>query len=376
MYECPRCRLELTREYGKNGYIHRCATCAGEAVSGYVMEHAVGTELAESLRKLGVSGRRRSRCHCPECERRMLEVPLAAGDETFEIDYCRECRMFWFDAGEFSALPRDRAGEVVSRSPDGASAIHEAVAMAEVDRLRDELDRGEPAEGWKEVVGFLGFPVEYGHYVTIQPVVTWSVAVACALLSFGAFWGNEHLVGILGFVPAHPLRLGGVDWFTSFLMHADWLHLVGNLYFLCVFGDNVEERLGGRRFLLLLLAGHLGGLTVHGLFDPHPNVPCVGASAGISAVLVYYALQFSNAKIGFMWWIYWQPRWISISAGWVLAFWVVEQIYIVTLQLQGWSCVSGLGHMGGAVAGLGFWWWIERRRVQTVAGSGCCHGLR
>jgi len=176
----------------------------------------------------------------------------------------------------------------------------EAVALAEVDRLREGLDHGVPAEGWKQVLGFLGFPVEYTHHVGIQPVATWSVAAACVLLSICAFVLNPDLTMQLAYVPADPFRLGGTGLLTAFLMHGDWMHLLGNMYFLCVFGDNVEERLGWKRYLLLLLVGHVAGAIAHGLFDPNPSVPCVGASAGISAVLVYYALQFPRERIGFM----------------------------------------------------------------------------
>jgi len=65
----------------------------------------------------------------------MLEIPLTAGEEKFEIDYCRDCRMYWFDAGERAALPTDRAGEVLSRSANGMVAREQRLCTSGIKAL-------------------------------------------------------------------------------------------------------------------------------------------------------------------------------------------------------------------------------------------------
>ena len=79
---------------------------------------------------------------------------------------------------------------------------------------------------------------------------------------------------------------------TSFFIHGSLLHLVGNVYFLMVFGDNVENDIGRWRYAALLLAATLAGGFLHIALDVRPLIPCVGASGGIAGVLTYYALRF------------------------------------------------------------------------------------
>ena len=111
----------------------------------------------------------------------------------------------------------------------------------------------------------------------------------------------------------------------------------------------MEDDLGPGRFLLLLAAAHLAGSIAHGAFDPRSAMPCVGASAGISGVLAYYALAFPHARIGLLFWFLW--RWLRLGAIWMLLLYALLQLLGAWRQVAGASHVSYLAHLGGMGVG-------------------------
>ena len=99
--------------------------------------------------------------------------------------------------------------------------------------------------------------------------------------TFG-FTQLHEIVSHLGLIPAQATRDGGVTFLTSFFLHAGILHLVGNIYFLFVFGDDVENFLRPFRYLALIAFAAFIGDLAHIAADPHSQIPCVGASGGIA----------------------------------------------------------------------------------------------
>ena len=148
---------------------------------------------------------------------------------------------------------------------------------------------------------------------------------------------------------------------TSFFLHAGLFHLIGNLYFLLVFGDNTEDVLGKRRFLLLVAAAAVAGDITHILADPRATIPCVGASGGISGILAYYCLRFPTARVGLVGWF----RWLRVPVRLMFAVWVAMQIIDAYWILEGIGDVAVFAHLGGATVGVLFWWWTQRAVQQT-----------
>jgi membrane associated rhomboid family serine protease len=168
---------------------------------------------------------------------------------------------------------------------------------------------------------------------------------------------HESLIGEFALIPDRALRLGGLTLVTSFFLHAGWWHLVGNLYFLIVFGDNVEEYLGRGRWLLLLLFANLAGALSHLLAEPHSSIPCIGASGGISGLLAFYAFRFPKARLGLRIWMRYSYRapWVTFPAWAGFAVWMALQFLGVFEQMNGLSNVSAMAHLGGAAAGIVAW---------------------
>src|SRR5262245_39023749 len=162
-----------------------------------------------------------------------------------------------------------------------------------------------------------------------------------------------------GFVPlrvedwlmgTEPPAFAVVPAFTSMFLHASWLHLLGNMWFLVIFGDNVEDRLGHFRYLVFYLVCGLGATLTHLLFNLHSNVPSLGASGAIAGVLGAYFLLFPSARVltWFGFFILWLPAWL------VLGYWFVIQFLSgaagsISAQRGG---VAFWAHVGGFLTGM------------------------
>ncbi len=173
--------------------------------------------------------------------------------------------------------------------------------------------------------------------------------------TFG-FTQLHEIVSRLGLIPTQGMRDGGVTFLTSFFLHAGVLHLVGNIYFLFVLGDDVENFLRPFRYLALIAFAALIGDLAHIAADPSSQMPCVGASGGIAGVITFYALNFPEVKLGFLlrygWWWF---RWIRLRAWFVFVLWILFQAVGAWEQVAGISAVSSLAHIGGAVVGFMAW---------------------
>jgi membrane associated rhomboid family serine protease len=110
-----------------------------------------------------------------------------------------------------------------------------------------------------------------------------------------------------------------------------------------------------RRFLFLIFGGALAAALCHALFDPRPDIPLVGASVGISALLGFYAFALPQVRLVVCLRIGWYPLWLRLAAGHALLLWLAGQMVGVFMQLSGISNVSSLAHLGGLFAGIGFW---------------------
>jgi membrane associated rhomboid family serine protease len=155
---------------------------------------------------------------------------------------------------------------------------------------------------------------------------------------------------------------------TSMFMHAGWLHLIGNMWFLWVFGDNVEDAMGHARFLAFYLACGLAAFAAQAASDPASAVPMVGASGAIGGVLGAYARLYPRARVHMLAvWLVFVQRMV-VPAVIVLGLWFLLQIVsgLPTLGATGTGGVAFWAHAGGFLAGVvAIPFFISRDRVQT-----------
>ncbi|MEA1960795.1 MAG: rhomboid family intramembrane serine protease [Bacillota bacterium] len=169
--------------------------------------------------------------------------------------------------------------------------------------------------------------------------------------------GMNQLFYMFGLVPAKyanyqgPLT-GYLPFVMSTFLHGSWMHVIGNMWILWLFGDNVEDKMGKIRFLAFyLIAGILAGLT-HYAISPASQVPVVGASGAVAGVMGAYFLMFRKAKVL----TFVPPFFLFNLPAWIyLGFWAVSQLYCGTSGLiNSDACgqIAFWAHIGGFAAGM------------------------
>jgi membrane associated rhomboid family serine protease len=169
-------------------------------------------------------------------------------------------------------------------------------------------------------------------------------------------FGTEALPDGLPFVPA-PLTL-----LTSLFLHGSILHLGGNLLFLWVFGDNVEDGMGHGRFLLFyLLCGIAAGLS-HALMLPDSTRPLIGASGAVAGVVAAYLILYPRVKV---WGLFFGRIPLRVPAMWAIGFWILLQV--VSAFAGGDEAVGWFAHLGGLIAGAALTPLLRRRYDPLLA---------
>jgi membrane associated rhomboid family serine protease len=189
---------------------------------------------------------------------------------------------------------------------------------------------------------------------SIAPIVTWSL-VGANILVF--IWEAitptplDRIVYRYGFIPALGLQnLIDLRVFTSMFLHIDITHIAGNMLYLWVFGDNVEDCCGHISFLIFyLLSGVAGSLTMYFL-EPTSLIPAVGASGAISGILGGYILLFPRARIRTVVFALYFANFVRVPAFILIGFWFVLQLLYAMLGVM--TGVAYWAHVGGFVAGL------------------------
>lgn len=141
---------------------------------------------------------------------------------------------------------------------------------------------------------------------------------------------------------------------TSMFLHGGWLHLLSNMLYLWIFGNNIEDRLGSVRFPLFYLVCGLAASAAQIAINPSSEIPMIGASGAISGVLGAYILLFPNARVLTLVFLFFLVRFVELPAGWLLGFWFLMQLLsgIGTLGLVRTGGVAFFAHIGGFVAGF------------------------
>jgi membrane associated rhomboid family serine protease len=149
--------------------------------------------------------------------------------------------------------------------------------------------------------------------------------------------------------------------FTSMFLHGDPMHLLGNMLFLYIAGDNVEDRLGHLQYLVFYLAAGLAGAAVHILYSVYfgsgGGIPTVGASGAISGVMGAFLVFYPRSQIKFMIWLIIFIRYFTLPAWGVLGFWVASQVMMARAQWHGQAekeaaMVAVFAHLGGFAFGF------------------------
>jgi membrane associated rhomboid family serine protease len=217
---------------------------------------------------------------------------------------------------------------------------------------------------------------------TLKPYVTYSLIAACGAAflwqcSLDTATGRR-VVDALGAIPAVLLtdaRLPpDLNWvpryatpFTAMFLHGSWAHLGGNMLYLWIYGDNVEDAMGHARFLCFYLVCGLAAVLAQSLADPHSAYPVIGASGAISGVLGAYLLLFPRAKVLTLVLLPFFLTTLRLPAMLPLLLWFAVQL-VSDIALSGHDAgIAFRAHIGGFLTGMLLVPLLKRREVRLLA---------
>ena len=211
------------------------------------------------------------------------------------------------------------------------------------------------------------FPFADENPTNKKPVISWLIIFACSsiflnqlfdpayiteqtFLSFGMIpailFGYSELSGHLKIIPPF------LSIFTSMFLHGGWMHIVGNMTYLYIFGDNIEERLGKLKFIIFYLVTGIVAAFSQAIIDPTSTIPMIGASGAIAGVLGGYLVLYPKANIKVFFWFIIFVKVIRIRAFIVLGGWIIIQF----ISFSGTDVSSGgvayAAHIGGFISGV------------------------
>jgi len=223
-------------------------------------------------------------------------------------------------------------------------------------------------------------PLKDDNPTSGRPIITYFLIGLCVLIFLIQLSSQTYKSGQLfysyGLIPSvlmgHkqlPVDLyvvpGYVTIFTSMFMHGGFMHLIGNMLYMWIFADNIEDNLGPAKFLIFYLLAGIGAAMTQVLMDTHSQIPMVGASGAIGGVLGAYLINHPNARVlvlipfGFF------SQLIKIRALYVLAFWFILQF------ISSGAGVAYAAHIGGFVSGMILIFFFNkkgRKRTKVIKG--------
>lgn len=358
---CPRCTFTLVPHRppaavagGPSAEVDVCPRCHGTWLDAGDAKHMLG-ENAEpttwertTAAKFGGKGR----LGCPSGHGALsiykLQAPPESGIE-IEVDVCPVCMGMWLDAWE-------------------AARVAQSTKKLVADTRAIPLQERKTGAGWYLFMLFSFLPVEEYNPIRKQRVVVLALILACAAVYALEVSVREQVAFLLtyGMVPKDVQ--GGVNvhsLVTHIFMHASVPHLLGNMWMLYTFGDNIEDRVGRVRFFFLFVVFGVMGGVLQLAMTLGSEVPLVGASGAIAGLMGGYLVLFPRAKLftvlAFI--RFKVPAWVWIGA------WLLLNLLLgfVSLQKPGEAAsVAWWAHIGGFVAGA-LWGAIARKKYGDGA---------
>jgi membrane associated rhomboid family serine protease len=224
------------------------------------------------------------------------------------------------------------------------------------------------------------FPLKDENPTVNKPIITVSLIILNCLV-FLYSWaksgqGFQIFVYQFGLIPYELVHLTELtpDFaapvlltpFTSMFLHGGFMHLGGNMLFLWIFGNNIEDNLGPMKFLLFYFASGMAAVVLFVIFSPNSDVPMVGASGAIAGVLGAYLVLFPRARILTLMWIFFFIRIVRLPASFMLGFWFIYQLFMSLASGGGGGGVAWLAHVGGFAFGWVWFRFVLKKRKRTI----------
>ena len=215
-------------------------------------------------------------------------------------------------------------------------------------------------------------------FVTVGLIIV-NVIVFLKEVSLGS--GSQEVLELFGFIPArfvHWADDGGnplspfrfLPIFTAMFLHGGWLHIIGNMLYLWVFGDNVEDRLGHARFVVFYFLCGAAAFGAQTLANPESTVPAIGASGAIAGVLGAYFILYPRSRVLTLIPIFIIPWFVEIPAVVYLGLWFVLQLFSGAIELTSHAGQMGgvawWAHAGGFISGIVLCLVMRKRQLPSL----------
>jgi membrane associated rhomboid family serine protease len=202
------------------------------------------------------------------------------------------------------------------------------------------------------------------------PSVTWTLIIINGIIFLFEIYIPKDILSQIfyafGLVPAryslpkwafiHGLSFDDyLSFLTNMFLHGGWLHIIGNMWFLYLFGSTVEDHMGHIRFMLFYFLSGIAASVTYFVIDIHSAIPAFGASGAIAGVMGAYIVMFPQAKIVTLILILFFPIFIELSAFIYIGFWFILQVFSGTLSFASHTTGGGIAwwaHIGGFISGI------------------------
>jgi membrane associated rhomboid family serine protease/Zn-finger nucleic acid-binding protein len=375
--KCPSCSGRLREVKSKTALVDICLDCKGIWFdSGEFVDFArsltenpklspTETRLFEPRKVHTLEKVKEQTKACPRCNLAMKRFNYSYDSNVF-LDKCPNCQGIWTDGGEMRQVAR------YLKDDPRVKAIGKDLA--------DHKRNMQELQSWGGFGRTMGMPVSpyilYMPKIILPlsdenprerfPVLTISIITVC----IAAFMSQAYFVSDLkpffnsyGLVPKNFFSIGLI---TSIFLHAGIIHLIGNMLFLWIFGDNVEDRFSRLGFIIFYLSSGFTASVLHTLFHLNSSVPAIGASGAVSGIMGAYLIFYPEAEVKILF-IY---KIIRVPAFLYLLIWFVFQLFfaLMTYTSDAASGVAWFAHIGGFVFGC-LVAYFKKRSLQAAEES-------
>ncbi|MBN2592537.1 MAG: rhomboid family intramembrane serine protease [Sedimentisphaerales bacterium] len=357
---CPSCSHKLRRIKVKSDVLDICPHCkgiwfdSGEFVT-FFRELAKSdgvlpekTRLFERRQVQNTNETIENDKSCPRCDIPMQTFNYCYDSNVF-LEKCPNCHGIWADGGDVFKIAQyiKQDSTAVKIGADLARQAEKLEHIKEIGQLGRELMQSTNIGMY--YMPRLILPLSDEEECMRFPVITVSIILLCVLTFLAeVLWirDAEEFFRIFGFIAGDFFSVGLI---TSMFLHAGILHLIGNMYFLWLFGDNVEDRLGRIWYTVFYLFSGTAASILHSIFNHNSSIPAIGASGAISGVMGAYMIFYPYAKVR----ILFITRIVGVPAWIFMGIWFLLQLVFGLIHnITDYSNIAWFAHIGGFVFGI------------------------
>jgi membrane associated rhomboid family serine protease/Zn-finger nucleic acid-binding protein len=358
--KCPSCSGKLREIKSKTALVDICLSCRGIWFdSGEFVDFARKLSESDKISSLKVRLFELRKVHtletvketlklCPRCNIAMKRFNYSYDSNIF-LDKCSNCQGIWTDGGEIQQVARYLKDDPRIKTIGKDLVEH----RKNIEELKSWGGLGKalvmPVSPFILYMPKIILPLSDENPRERFPFLTISLITMCVAFFISQAYFIDDLQTFFyfyGFVPKHFFDIGLI---TSMFLHANILHLLGNMFFLWIFGDNVEDRFSRLGYIIFYLFCGLTASVLHTVFYFNSSTPAIGASGAISGVMGAYLIFYPKAEIKILF-IY---RIIRVPAYFYLVLWFIFQLTfaLTTFASNTTTGIAWFAHIGGFVFG-------------------------